>query len=156
MRQRLLVVFFLIFTMTASPVLSWVGADAVATLTATPPKKPAAAKKPAASKPKQKSKPAAKKQSAKPAAKKQASKPVAKKPATRKPQVAKSNRPSAKPQTKPAKQNLTPEEEAAAYQERVEEVQRYNAKVAAYMNRDIAHRLGIWGQAGCSAIFPGN
>ena len=156
MRQRLLVVFFLIFTMTASPVLSWVGADAVATLSAAPPKKPAAAKKPAASKPKQKSKPAAKKQSAKPAAKKQASKPVAGKPAAKKPQVAKSNRPSAKPQTKPSKQNLTPEEEAAAYQERVEEVQRYNAKVAAYMNRDIAHRLGIWGQAGYSAIFPGN
>ena len=154
MRQRLLVVFFLIFTMTASPILTWTGSDAVATLNAAPPKKPAAAKKPTASKTKQKAKPKAKKQTAKPKAKKQAAKPAATKPATRKPQVAKSNKPSAKTQTKPAKQNLTPEEEAAAYQERVEEVQRYNAQVAAYMNRDIAHRLGIWGQAGYSAIFP--
>ena len=156
MRQRLLVVFFLIFTMTASPVLSWVGSDAVATLSAAPPKKPATKKKPQTSKPQ--AKPANKKQTAKPAAKKPAAKPAAK-PTTKKQAskpVAKGNQPSAKPQSKPAKPNLTPEEEAAAYQERVEEVQRYNAKVAAYMNRDIAHRLGIWGQAGYSAIFPGN
>ncbi len=49
---------------------------------------------------------------------------------------------------------LTPEQEQAQYQQKVAEVQRHNAKVAAYSNRDIAHRLGIWGQVGYSAILP--
>ena len=37
---------------------------------------------------------------------------------------------------------------------KVREVEKYNAKVASYMSRDIAHRIGIWGQAGFSALFP--
>lgn len=48
----------------------------------------------------------------------------------------------------------TPEQEQALYQQKVAEVQRHNAKVAAYSNRDIAHRLGVWGQVGYSAILP--
>lgn len=146
MRQRLLVVMFIIFSMTVSPILSWVGEDSVVALCAAPPQKGKAAKKKTAAKPKPKAKPAAKKTTAKPAAKKKAAKPAVK------PQTAKANNKKAAPKT--AKPILTPEEEAAAYQERVAEVQRYNAKVAAYMNRDISHRLGIWGQAGYSAIIP--
>lgn len=43
----------------------------------------------------------------------------------------------------------------AAYEKRVAETTKYNKKVAAYNARDIAHRLGFWGQVGYSAIFPG-
>lgn len=42
-----------------------------------------------------------------------------------------------------------------AYLEKVAAVQKYNAHVAAYMSRDISHRLGVWGQIGYSSIFPG-
>lgn len=41
-----------------------------------------------------------------------------------------------------------------AFAQRVQEVERHNAKVAAYTTRDISHRIGIWGQVGYSAILP--
>ena len=50
--------------------------------------------------------------------------------------------------------SLSPAQEAAAYKARVAEVEAYNKRVAAYQTRDIAHRLGLWGQVGYSAIFP--
>ncbi len=59
---------------------------------------------------------------------------------------------SSKPADSANNQPKMSEEEA--YQKKVAEVEKYNAKVAAYMSRDIAHRIGIWGQAGYSALFP--
>ena len=59
----------------------------------------------------------------------------------------------AKTSSASAKTYRTPEQEAADYQEQVAKVERHNAGVAAYMNRDIAHRLGVWGQVGYSAIL---
>ena len=81
MRQRLLVVMFIIFSMTVSPILSWVGEDSVVALCAAPPQKGKAAKKKTAAKPKPKAKPAAKKTTAKPAVKPQ--KPITRKPLPR-------------------------------------------------------------------------
>lgn len=43
--------------------------------------------------------------------------------------------------------------EEEKYRMKVAEVEKYNAKVAAYMSRDIAHRIGLWGQVGYSSIF---
>ena len=83
-------------------------------------------------------------------AKKQAAKKQAAKKQVAQKQAAKKSTTSAKT-TKVA---LTPEQEQAQYQQKVAEVQRHNAKVAAYSNRDIAHRLGVWGQVGYSAILP--
>lgn len=140
MKRQFLVLIWVLLSLVTAPVLSWMGADSFAAVCAAVPQKNNAKKKPV--KPKQQTK---KTQPAKkPAAKKAPQK--ATKPVTPKPKANK----------QPAKPVLTPEEEAAAYQERVEDVQRYNARVAAYMNRDISHRLGIWGQAGYSAIFPGS
>ena len=39
------------------------------------------------------------------------------------------------------------------YQTKLQEVQKYNQRVARYMARDIAHRLGFWGQVGYSSLF---
>lgn len=153
MRYKLLVVMFILFSMTVTPILSWLEGDSVATLYAAPPTKSNNAKK-QASKPKQQVKAAPKKQNVKPVAKKKkVNKPTAptSQVKTAKPQVKQQNTQKSK---QPAKTSLTPAQEAAAYQARVAEVQKHNAKVAAYMNRDIAHRLGFWGQAGYSAIFP--
>lgn len=44
--------------------------------------------------------------------------------------------------------------ETEAYEQRLEEIRRYNEKAMAYNNKDIEHRLGMWGQVGYSAIFP--
>lgn len=44
--------------------------------------------------------------------------------------------------------------ETDAYEKRLEEIRRYNEKALAYNNKDIEHRLGMWGQVGYSAIFP--
>ncbi len=99
-----------------------------------------------AAKQKNAKKEAAKKQ----AAKKQAAKKKTAQKQTAQKQAAKKATTSAKT-TKAA---LTPEQEQAQYQQKVAEVQRHNAKVAAYSNRDIAHRLGVWGQVGYSAILP--
>lgn len=39
------------------------------------------------------------------------------------------------------------------YQAKLQEVQKYNQRVSRYMARDIAHRLGFWGQIGYSSLF---
>ena len=49
--------------------------------------------------------------------------------------------------------NLTAEEEKAQYMEQVAAIDKANAKANAYNNRDIAHRLGFWGQVGYSNLF---
>lgn len=45
-------------------------------------------------------------------------------------------------------------DEHSDWEKRVAQVEAYNAKVAAYMTRDIDHRIGMWGNIGYSAIFP--
>ena len=44
-------------------------------------------------------------------------------------------------------------EEKAQYMEQVAAIDKANAKANAYNNRDIAHRLGFWGQIGYSNLF---
>ena len=184
MRYKLLVVTFILFSMTATPILSWIDADSVATLCAAPPAKKGNNTKKQTAKTANKKKPAkstapkkeVKKETpkkdnakAKPAKKETAKKETVKKDSKKtstkqvnKPTAPKSQAKAAKPKnktnTKKSKQStktsLSPAQEAAAYQARVAEVQKHNARVAAYMNRDIAHRLGFWGQVGYSAIFP--
>lgn len=49
--------------------------------------------------------------------------------------------------------SLTAAEEKAQYMEQVAAIDKANAKANAYNNRDIAHRLGFWGQVGYSNLF---
>lgn len=56
----------------------------------------------------------------------------------------------AAPKTQPA---LTAAEEKAQYMAAVAEIDKANAKANAYNERDIAHRLGFWGQVGYSNLF---
>ena len=65
---------------------------------------------------------------------------------------AESQKQASKPQSSSHSKPKPSEEET--YQRKVAEVQKYNEKVAAYMSRDIAHRIGLWGQVGYSALFP--
>jgi len=60
------------------------------------------------------------------------------------------------PASSSSSQSKAKPSEEETYQRKVAEVQRYNEKVAAYMSRDIAHRIGLWGQVGYSALFPSN
>ncbi len=143
MNQRILVVILSAFLMAVSPVFSWIGEDAVPALYAAQPQKNT----------KQKRSVPASKQKAKPVAKKQTPKKQVPAAAAKKKPTAKRTTPAAT-KAKPTKPALTPEEEAAAYQAKVADIQRYNARIAAYQNRDIAHRIGVWGQMGYSAIFP--
>ena len=48
---------------------------------------------------------------------------------------------------------LSAAEEKAQYMEQVAAIDKANAKANAYNNRDIAHRLGFWGQVGYSNLF---
>ena len=57
---------------------------------------------------------------------------------------------SAAPKANP---NLTAAEEKAQYMEQVAVIDKANAKATAYNERDIAHRLGFWGQVGYSNLF---
>ena len=58
---------------------------------------------------------------------------------------------------KPAKAKSEPElsaaEEKARYMAQLEAVEKSNARAEAYNSRDIAHRLGFWGQVGYSNLF---
>ena len=49
--------------------------------------------------------------------------------------------------------NLTAAEEKAQYMEQIAAIDKANAKANAYNERDIAHRLGFWGQVGYSNLF---
>ena len=60
---------------------------------------------------------------------------------------------SSKPASQKAKPSLTAAEQKAQYYEQVAAIDEANAKAEAYNNRDIAHRLGIWGLIGYSNLF---
>ena len=60
---------------------------------------------------------------------------------------------SAKPAIAKANPGLTAAEQKAQYMEQVAAIDEANAKAEAYNNRDIAHRLGVWGQIGYSNLF---
>lgn len=60
---------------------------------------------------------------------------------------------AAKPAAPKANPNLTAAEEKAQYMEQIEAIDKANAKANAYNERDIAHRLGLWGQVGYSNLF---
>ena len=49
--------------------------------------------------------------------------------------------------------NMSAAEEKAQYMEAVAAIDKANAKAIAYNERDIAHRLGFWGQIGYSNLF---
>ena len=69
--------------------------------------------------------------------------------------AAKRNNATAK-SSKPAKkqeQELSAAEEKAQYMATVAAIEKNNNRVIAYMNRDISHRLGFWGQIGYSNLF---
>ena len=98
------------------------------------------AEKAAAQKQKERDKAAAQKAKAKQAQAK------AKAKASGNKQVAKSSAPK-------QNNNLTAAEEKAAYMEQIAAIDKANAKAIAYNERDIAHRLGFWGQVGYSNLF---
>ena len=139
----------LVLAVWATPVMNHVAESSSTAIVAATPQSKAAAEKKKQAEAKKKAdaakKAAAAKKKSEAAKKKQASqkkKPVSK-PAAK-----------ADPKKQPQRVSLSAEQEAAAYQAKVAEVQRYNAKVAAYQMRDIEHRIGLWGQIGYSAIFP--
>jgi len=57
-----------------------------------------------------------------------------------------------KAKEKAAKQAKPTKEEA--YQQKVAEIEKYNAYVTRYMSRDITHRVGLWAQVGYSNLLP--
>lgn len=67
---------------------------------------------------------------------------------------AKSNQ-NTKAKTSSAKQTveLSAAEEKAQYMKQVAAIEKKNQRVLAYLNRDINHRLGFWGQVGYSNLF---
>ena len=67
---------------------------------------------------------------------------------------AKSNQ-NSKAKTSSAKQTveLSAAEEKAQYMKQVAAIEKKNQRVLAYLNRDINHRLGFWGQVGYSNLF---
>ena len=64
----------------------------------------------------------------------------------------KANAATAKPAVK-EDPNMSAAEEKARYMEAVAAIDKANAKANAYNERDIAHRLGFWGQVGYSNLF---
>ncbi len=60
---------------------------------------------------------------------------------------------SAKTATPKINPNLSAAEEKAQYMAIVADIEKANAKAVAYNERDIAHRLGFWGQIGYSNLF---
>lgn len=57
---------------------------------------------------------------------------------------------SGKPITEP---ELSAAEEKAQYLALVQSIEKKNKKIIAYLNRDISHRIGFWGQVGYSNLF---
>ena len=102
--------------------------------------------KAAAQKKKEQAKAAAQKQKAREKAKAQQAKAKAKSSSNKQVASTKAAAPKAQP-------NLTAAEEKAQYMERVAAIDKANAKAIAYNERDIAHRLGVWGLIGYSNLF---
>ena len=101
--------------------------------------------KAAEQKKKEQAKAAVQKQKDRDKAKAQQAKAKSTKPSSSAKQVAK-----AAPKAQPA---LSAAEEKAQYMAAVAEIDKANAKANAYNERDIAHRLGFWGQVGYSNLF---
>ena len=93
-----------------------------------------------------------KKQQAKVAAQKQKAREKAKAKQT-KSSSASSKQYASKPAAPKVDNSLSAAEEKAQYMAQVAEIDKANAKAEAYNNRDIAHRLGFWGQVGYSNLF---
>ena len=146
MKHQLLTLLLFLFSLVGAPILACVSGDTAVSVYAAAPQKNKAKK---SAKTKKAKKPAAKKATAN--TKKKSAPAKKTKAASQKAKPASSK---AKTASASAKTYKTPEQEAADYQEQVAKVERHNAGVAAYMNRDIAHRLGVWGQVGYSAILP--
>lgn len=93
-----------------------------------------------------------KKQQAKAAAQKQKAREKAKAKQA-KSSSASSRQYASKPAAPKVDNSLSAAEEKAQYMAQVAEIDKANAKAEAYNNRDIAHRLGFWGQVGYSNLF---
>ena len=102
--------------------------------------------KAAAQKKKEQAKAAAQKQKAREKAKAQQAKAKAKSSSNKQMASTKAAAPKSQP-------NLTAAEEKAQSMERVAAIDKANAKAIAYNERDIAHRLGVWGLIGYSNLF---
>ena len=95
-----------------------------------------------------------KKEQAKAAAQKQKAREKAKAQQAKAKQSSASNKQVASRATAPKVDNsLSAAEEKAQYMEQIAAIDKANAKAEAYNNRDIAHRLGFWGQVGYSNLF---
>ena len=105
--------------------------------------------KAAAQKKKEQAKAAAQKQKAREKAKAQQAKAQQAKASNK---SAASKSASSKPAPK-AQPTLTAAEEKAQYLKQVAAIDKANAKATAYNERDIAHRLGFWGEIGYSNLF---
>ena len=88
----------------------------------------------------------AKAQADKEKAKAQAAKAKSKQASSATAKSAKSGKPKAAPE-------LSAAEEKAQYLALVQSIEKKNQKIIAYLNRDISHRLGFWGQVGYSNLF---
>lgn len=133
MKRQYLVIILCLLSLIGTPVLSFLGGT-YATVCAATPQRNSSKKKVAKSK--------------QPAKKRNVGRNI---PAKKSKTVAKQQ---TKKNTKTAVPAKTPEQEAQDYQELLAKVERHNEKVAAYMMRDISHRVGMWGQVGYSAILP--
>ena len=95
-----------------------------------------------------------KKEQAKAAAQKQKAREKAKAQQAKAKQSSASNKQVAsKPAAPKVDNSLSAAEEKAQYMEQIAAIDKANAKAEAYNNRDIAHRLGFWGQVGYSNLF---
>ena len=108
----------------------------------------AAKEKAKAAKEKERAKAAKQKEQAKAKAAKEKAKAAKQKELARE----KANAAKAKPAMK-EDPNMSAAEEKARYMEAVAAIDKANAKANAYNERDIAHRLGFWGQIGYSNLF---
>lgn len=133
MKRQYLVIILCLLSLIGTPVLSFLG-ETYATICAATPQRNSSKKKVAKSK--------------QPAKKRNVGRNI---PAKKSKTVAKQQTKKSIKTAVPAK---TPEQEAWDYQELLAKVERHNEKVAAYMTRDISHRVGMWGQVGYSAILP--
>lgn len=138
MKRKCLVIILFLLSLIGTPVLSLFVETMPAAVYAATPQRNGTKKKVTKSK--------------QPAKKAQQGKKVVRNTSSKKSKTA--VRPQSKQNTKPVSPMKTPEQEALDYQEMVEKVEHYNAKAAAYMTRDISHRVGGWGQVGYSAVIP--
>ena len=100
--------------------------------------------KAAAQKKKEQAKAAADKQKAREKAKAQQAKAAS----SRRASTAKASKPAASKEPE-----MSAAEEKAQYMAQVASIEKKNQRVINYLNRDISHRLGFWGQVGYSNLF---